>query len=96
VVTKPTNLAWAVTAPAASNIQIHGFDLDLAYSGACSFNGQSIRLTGTVAGGVFNNPLHAIAFTNAGGLTAHSALGAFALTTSGGTLRDDQQSLTVI
>jgi len=97
VTAKATNLDWTATAPTPSTVQVHGVDVDVTYAaaGTCAFAGQSVRVTGTLTSGVFNNPLHEVVFTNAAGLTAHTALGSFAMTVSG-TFRDDQQSLTAV
>jgi hypothetical protein len=52
-------------------------------------------MTGNLATGVFTTAGHEVVYTNATGLTAHiPALGSFPMTVSG-TIRDDQQTLTL-
>ncbi|MCW2993518.1 MAG: hypothetical protein JWQ18_1013 [Conexibacter sp.] len=92
-----TALPWSVTGITTSNITIDGFNLDWLWEGAtgCSQNGQKIQSTGTLSGGVWSGASHHVTFTGATGTTDHFAgLGSFPETVTG-TLRDDQQTLTL-
>jgi hypothetical protein len=95
-----TNLPWTATAVTTSNIQIHGIDMDFTYEqtplGLCqTIAGLRIKITGTLTGGIWNASQHEITYTNADGLTSHSALGNGVPITVSATFRDTQQTLTV-
>jgi hypothetical protein len=84
----------------ASNIQIHGINIDLVYdqtaTGTCPalLTGQSLVITGTISSGLsVTNPEHALIFSNAEGLTMHSGLLGSIPITPRGTFRDTQQTL---
>jgi hypothetical protein len=92
-----TNLDWAATGISTSNVTIDRVDVDVVFAGSCMVSGSSVRVTGNLAGGVFTTAGHEVVYTNATGtgLTAHiPGLGSFPATVSG-TIRDDQQTLTL-
>ncbi len=77
-----TNFPWRATAVATNNIQIHGVDIDVQFETIpgtnpthCARNGVSLRLTGTVSGGVFTpgaaGSTRRIDLGGATGLVAH-------------------------
>jgi hypothetical protein len=98
-----TGLPWTATAVATNNIQIHRIDIDVLLenepgSSACAAAGVSIRLTGTLTGGVWNGNganQHELLLNNAHGLRSHSALGNDQVALANGTFRDTQQTLVV-
>ena len=79
----PTGLPWTATAVLTTNIQIHDVDLDVLFANtpgagsACALLGTSMRLTGTLTGGVWDpsatGASRRITFNHAHGLTGHSA-----------------------
>jgi hypothetical protein len=98
-------LPWNATAVTMTSVHIHGIHISVLFEdmpgrpGSCTngANGFASTLTGTVAGAQWaGNTLHEILFGNTEGLVAHSVLGNAMPVTLNGTLRDTQQSLTVV
>jgi hypothetical protein len=99
----PTNFPWTATAVTTNNIQFHGLRVDWRFEdmpgrpGSCiGLNGASTLLTGTVTGGVWTGNganQHEVIFTNAPGLNSHPGN---TPVTWRGTLRDNEQTLTVL
>lgn len=94
-----TNLDWTATAVTTTNVQIHGVDVDVRFSGPCLANNVQTRLTGTLTGGTVtpsSDPAaRRVHFNHAHGLTSHSALGNSAAFVTG-TFRDTTQTLNVL
>jgi hypothetical protein len=98
-----TNFPWTATAVTTSNIQIHGVNINVFFEGAgCGAAGQTLRITGTLTRGEWNGNgtnQHEVLLTpgatGANGLVSHSILGAGQPLTLTGTIRDNQQQLTV-
>jgi hypothetical protein len=95
VVATPTNFHWTSTAPALTNVTVSGVNVDVAYSGTCALNGRTVSVTGALTGGTWTNSTHQGVFAADTGLTAHTGLFGALPATVTGTLRDDQQTLTV-
>lgn len=101
----PTGFPWRMTAVTTANIQIHHFEVDWRFEdmpgrpGSCvGLNGMLMLLTGIVTLGQWTGNganQHEVIFTNAPDLGSHIG-GVFANVTMRGTLRDAQQSLTVL
>jgi hypothetical protein len=91
-----TGLPWRATGTATTNVTIHNINADLTFEGAsCSDNGLKINLTGTLSGGVWDATAHPLTYSAATGLTAHFiGVGSFAAGLTG-SVRDDQQTLTL-
>jgi hypothetical protein len=105
VTATPTGFPWTATAVTTSNIQIHGFDVDLQFENTpgnptgCAVNFSS-RLTGTLTGGTWDPSAtganRRITFEHDDGLTSHSAqLGGPTPMFVTGTFRDTQATLNV-
>ena len=82
-----TNLPWRATAVDTTNIQIHGFDLDVSFEttpgtlNECANSSLNMRLTGTVTASFAPGAAgsRTADFTGATGLIAHvSGVGSFA------------------
>ena len=102
----PTGLPWQATAVTTTNIQIHNVDLDVLFENtpgagsACPLLGASVRLTGTLTGGVWDPSAtganRRITFNEADGLTGHSEqLGGAAPWFTTGAFRDTTATLNV-
>lgn len=98
-----TQFPWTATAVATNNIQIHGVHIDVTFEdvpgipGSCAFPVKS-TLTGTVTGGSWTGNganQHEILFNGATGLVSTYTFGSSPVTLAG-TLRDTQQTLTVL
>lgn len=92
-----TGFHWSATGLTTSNVTIDGVNVDVLFEGAtgCSQNGQKVQVTGTLGGGIWSAASHHVTYTGATGTTAHFAgLGSFPDTVTG-TIRDDQQTLTL-
>jgi hypothetical protein len=91
-----TKLPWTVTGPTTASVQIHNVWIDVKWEGfpGCNLNGLQADLTGTLSGGVWNATQHEVAFTEAGGLTAHLGIESTAATVTA-TIRDTAQTLTL-
>jgi hypothetical protein len=96
-----TNIDWEATGVTTTNVQIHNIRIDVRFEHHpgltdCSLlNGQSILLTGTLTGGVWNAAQHEVVYTDAEGLVSHGATGNNLPVTVRGTIRDTQQTLTL-
>ncbi len=92
-----TNTDWTVTGVTTSNVQIHDIRIDVKFEtkpgsalGSCKggVHNQSILLTGTLGGGVWNAAQSSVTYTNAEGVSSHDAFGITIPVTVSGTIRD--------
>jgi hypothetical protein len=95
----PTGLPWSATGVTTNNVQIHAVDIDVAFTGACALANTSSRVTGTLTSGTWTGNgagQHSVNLNTGAGLSAHTALGTFPITiTGGGLVVDRQQTLTL-
>jgi hypothetical protein len=101
----PTKLPWTITVPSTTNVQLHGFHVDVDLEdtpdepNSCDADGFNLTLTGTTTGGHWNGNganQHEIIFNNAHGPVYHSPLGNNIPVAMRATLRDTQQTLTAL
>jgi hypothetical protein len=102
------NFPWTATARTTTDIQIHRVDVSVVFDtkpggapGSCAQEGFTIRVTGTLVGGVFDpssvGANRRITYTNATGTTAHLlTTGLNAPATVLGTIRDTTATLNVL
>ncbi len=97
-----TGVPWQATGITTTNVQIHGFNINMevdtlpgASPPPCAIQGMRATVTGTLTGGTWNASTHQFAYVNADGVTTHvPALGPWRTTVSG-TFRDTSQTLTL-
>jgi hypothetical protein len=92
VAAAPTGLPWTANGPTTSNVTINSVNINLTFTAApgktCASSGLK-TLTGTLAGGVWNNTTHSVGYTNATGLTLTSGGFPFATSLTSSSLMQD-------
>jgi hypothetical protein len=97
-----TSFHWGGTGTTLTNVQISGVRVDVRFEtrpggplGSCAVENQDVVLTGTLNSGSWISAGHEAVYTNATGLTSHSAALGSSVATVSGTIFDTAGTLTL-
>jgi hypothetical protein len=96
-----TGLPWRATPTSTSTVTFDGVHIDALLENhpgdaACTATGVTIRFTGSINNGGWNNASRHVTLPGTTGLVSHSPLGNGVPATANGTLRDTQQTLQIL